>query len=61
MLGFRNNTNCVVKMVPKKQCKKQILNEIKVLSILNHENIVKFLHYTESNLKAFVFLEYCPG
>lgn len=37
------------------------INEIKVLSILKHKNIVTFFNNYEYNSKLFIEMEYCSG
>ena len=65
VLGLDRKTleHCAVKKVLKnfKPGKYSIRNEKRILKLLNHESIVKYINYIESKDTAFLFLEYCPG
>ena len=63
-----SNTNETVacKMVPKERisksrAKQKLMSEIKIHKFLNHENIVKFLHFFEDQDNLYIILEVCKN
>ncbi|OAF67051.1 Serine/threonine-protein kinase ULK3 [Intoshia linei] len=57
-----NNSFVAIKQIEydKKNVEK-LLNEIKILQTLNHENIVTFYQYKIENKKLYLIFEYCKG
>ena len=43
------------------QAKKYLQNEIKILSMINHQNIIKLYRVLESQNYHFLVMEYCNG
>ena len=43
------------------QANKYLENEIKILSMINHQNIIKLYHVFQSQNYKFLIMEYCNG
>lgn len=49
-----------VKSVDKSH-KQKVFNEVKILSLLDHPNTMKFYNWYETNNHYWIILEYCSG
>lgn len=47
--------------ISKSKAKQKLMSEIKIHKYLNHENIVKFLHFFEDNENIYILLELCKN
>lgn len=60
----QNHQSLAAKIIPKKnliksRAKQKLISEIKIHKSINHENIVKFLHYFEDIEYVYILIELC--
>ena len=49
------------KLIKKAKMVNQVVNEIKIMYSLNHENIIKLVNHFEDEEKCYLLIEYAAG
>ena len=49
------------KVIDSSEAKKYLVNELKILSYLEHPNIVKFIDLKKTKKHYFIMMEFCNG